>query len=107
MTGLVTSPADADPVGALFASSSLVEHLLRGVLGALLVVGGLVLAGQSAWALLAIPLGLVAWRGCPTCWALGLVATLSGGRGGCADGSCRADDDLSLSRRGVAAPTRR
>jgi hypothetical protein len=58
------------------------------VLGAVLVVGGLALSATTAWALLAVPLGVVAWRGCPTCWTLGLVATLARTRSRCVDGSC-------------------
>lgn len=38
----------------------------------------------------AAPLGLVAFRGCPTCWVIGLVQTVSRGRleRRCADGVC-------------------
>lgn len=72
-----TRAAGADPVGEMFASGSVLEHVLRGLLGLVLVVGGLALASHTAWALLAVPLGVVAWRGCPTCWTLGLLATLA------------------------------
>ncbi|MFE0150732.1 hypothetical protein ACFWY5_26525 [Nonomuraea sp. NPDC059007] len=77
--------------GRDFASGSLPRHLVRGVLGfgalaaalALLPVTGLV-------SLLLAPLGLVALRGCPTCWAIGLVQTISRGRlrRNCVDGRC-------------------
>ncbi len=80
-----------DPVAERFASGSLTEHVLRGVVGLALVVAAFVLAGSHPWAMLLLLPGVVAWRGCPTCWALGLGATLSRGRIGCSDGSCRTD----------------
>ncbi len=64
----------------MFASGSLVEHVLRGVLGLVLVVTGFALAGGQPLALLLLVPGVVAWRGCPTCWLMGLGATLSRGR---------------------------
>ena len=78
-----------DPVARIFASRTLTEHLVRGVLGLVLVVAALALAASTPWALvLAVP-GVLAWRGCPTCWALGLSATLARRRSTCVDGSCR------------------
>lgn len=65
----------------MFASKNLPEHLVRGVLGAVLVVLAFVLAKQAhpLWILLLVP-GVVAWRGCPTCWAMGLGQTLARSR---------------------------
>ena len=84
------APAVAeDPVGAVFASRTLVEHHVRGVVGLVLVVAALAWAGTTAWALLLAVPGVVAWRGCPTCWALGLSATLARRESSCVDGSCR------------------
>lgn len=80
-----------------FASVSVPRHLLRGVLGFGLIIGSIVLVPVAGPAtLLAAPLGLVAFRGCPTCWAVGLVQTISRGRleRACVDGSC------ALKRRG-------
>ena len=77
-----------DPVGDLFASGSVAEHLVRGVLGLVLAVASLALAAAHPWALLGLVAAVVAWRGCPTCWCLGLAQTLSRGRVGCSDGSC-------------------
>lgn len=74
------STRDVDPVGEMFASRSVLVHVARGVLGLLLVVGGLALTPVSAWGLLLVPLGILAWRGCPTCWTMGLIATLARGR---------------------------
>ncbi|MCW2867436.1 MAG: hypothetical protein JWR20_1624 [Marmoricola sp.] len=78
-----------DSVGAVFASRSVLEHYVRGVVGLVLVVAALVGAGTTAWALLLAVPGVVAWRGCPTCWALGLSATLARRASTCVDGSCR------------------
>ena len=83
----MTAPTD-DPVADFFASSSLTEHVLRGVLGLVLAVGSLALAAAHPWALLGLVGTAVAWRGCPTCWTLGLMQTLSRGRVRCTDGSC-------------------
>ncbi|MFJ5921541.1 hypothetical protein ACIQF6_02915 [Kitasatospora sp. NPDC092948] len=73
------------------AGPTLTRHLLRGGLGfgaiaaafALLPVAGPV-------ALLLAPLGLVALRGCPMCWTIGLVRAVSRGRleRECRDGRC-------------------
>jgi hypothetical protein len=60
------------------ASSSVPTHLLRGALGLLAVVGAVLLlgiVGPASLALLAV--AAVAWRGCPTCWAVGMMGTLS------------------------------
>jgi hypothetical protein len=74
-----------------FASASVPRHLLRGALGFGLIIGSLALVPLAGPAtLLAAPLGLVALRGCPTCWTIGLVQTISRGRlrRTCADGVC-------------------
>lgn len=64
-----------------FASESLPRHLIRGALGFGLIGAGLGLAAiLSPFALLLAPAGLVALRGCPMCWTLGLIQTISEGR---------------------------
>jgi hypothetical protein len=66
-----------------FASRTIPGHLLRGVIGALAVVAAVMVAGGSVGRLpplAALPLaGVALWmfRGCPTCWAIGLVETAS------------------------------
>ena len=63
------------------ASASLARHLLRGGVGFGLIGAGLALiqiAGPAA--LLLTPIGMVALRGCPTCWVAGLIQTVSAGR---------------------------
>lgn len=78
----------------MFASRSVAVHLLRGLLGfALVAASMLLLTAHPGWSLGTLGLGLVALRGCPMCWTLGLVETIAArGRGessrGCIDGSC-------------------
>lgn len=64
-----------DLVGEMFASRSVPVHLARGVVGLVLLVLGLALAHVSAWWLLLVPLTVVSWRGCMSCWTIGLIAT--------------------------------
>ncbi len=61
-----------------FASRSVRVHLVRGALGLLLAVAAIALIGVvgPASLLLLIP-AVVAWRGCVSCWALGLAQTRS------------------------------
>ncbi|MEU9852623.1 hypothetical protein [Streptomyces sp. NPDC047974] len=74
-----------------YASRSVPRHLARGALGFGLVIGAVALVPVTGpVSLLAAPLALVAFRGCPTCWAVGLAQTISRGRleRRCADGVC-------------------
>ncbi|MEO8155493.1 MAG: hypothetical protein ABI605_20690 [Rhizobacter sp.] len=79
----------------MFASKTLTEHLLRGLLGIGLTAAGLRGAEMTAWAWLLLPLGLLMFRGCPTCWTIGLIETIYMRLTGrhldkdCRDGSCR------------------
>jgi hypothetical protein len=72
------------------ASSSVSVHLLRGMLG--LVAAVAAVAGTaliSPLALLLLTGTVVAWRGCPTCWAVGLAMTIAGRDGErCASRRC-------------------
>ncbi|MCW3018323.1 MAG: hypothetical protein JWN10_631 [Solirubrobacterales bacterium] len=76
--------------GAL-ASASVARHLVRGAIGFGLIGSGFVLAASHGPAalLLAVP-GMVALRGCPTCWLAGLIQIVSAGRlrRSCGDGDC-------------------
>ncbi|MEU5400647.1 hypothetical protein ABZ348_15310 [Streptomyces sp. NPDC005963] len=88
-----TSPATpAGPAGpGSFASSSLTRHLLRGAVGFGGLAGAVLLFPLVGWAsLLLVPVGLLALRGCPMCWTMGLIQTLSMGRlrRSCTDGGC-------------------
>lgn len=77
--------------GMGFASKSVPRHLARGAIGFGLIIGSIALvpvAGPAS--LLAAPLALIAFRGCPTCWMVGLAQTVSRSRleRRCADGVC-------------------
>ncbi|MFI6106657.1 hypothetical protein [Streptomyces sp. NPDC051310] len=77
--------------GPDFASSSLARHLVRGAVGFGGLIGSFALlpvAGPVA--LLLLPVGVLALRGCPMCWTIGLVQTVSRGRlqRSCEDGRC-------------------
>lgn len=90
----------------MFASKTLAEHVLRGLVGFACVLGAMTawpvslpgwleLLGRAALAIGA----LVSLRGCPMCWLYGLVETLLArftGRSArvCPDGTCtRSPDD--------------
>jgi hypothetical protein len=59
-----------------FASASVKQHYARGALGLLALV--LAFAGAAlgvSAALLLLVVTVAAWRGCPTCWTVGLMQT--------------------------------
>jgi hypothetical protein len=59
-----------------FASRSTKEHYARGVIGLLALTAAAAGAASGAPAALALLIVTVAaWRGCPTCWAVGLMQT--------------------------------
>ncbi|MGX8903706.1 hypothetical protein ACR820_00140 [Streptomyces netropsis] len=61
-----------------FASKSVPRHLARGAIGVGLIVGSIALVPVAGPAtLLAALLALVAFRGCPACWMVGLAQTIS------------------------------
>ena len=60
----------------MLASATVPRHLLRGATGLLALAGAILGAGiLGPAALLLFGVTLVAWRGCPTCWAVGLIQT--------------------------------
>ncbi|MFE2329215.1 hypothetical protein ACFXD5_35825 [Streptomyces sp. NPDC059385] len=74
-----------------FASATLTRHVVRGAIGFGSLIGALALLPLvGPVALLLAPVGLLALRGCPMCWAIGLAQTLSRGRlqRECVDGRC-------------------
>lgn len=74
-----------------FASKSVPRHLGRGAIGFGLIIGSIALVPVvGPVTLLAAPLALIAFRGCPTCWMVGLAQTISRGRleRQCVDGVC-------------------
>lgn len=61
----------------LFATQTLSGHLLRGAMAfALLYTAVSQQHAHPIWALLAGGLSLIVMRGCPVCWAIGLVETV-------------------------------
>ncbi|MFD9076207.1 hypothetical protein [Streptomyces lasiicapitis] len=80
-----------------FASTSLPRHLARGTLGfGALGASVLLIPAVGPASLLLAPLGLLALRGCPLCWTIGLLQTISNGRlqRSCVNGRC----ELSAAR---------
>lgn len=74
-----------------FASTSLPRHLIRGAVGFGALIGSIALIPfVGLLSLVLAPIGLLALRGCPTCWTIGLVQTISRGRleRTCVDGRC-------------------
>ncbi|MFF5971132.1 hypothetical protein ACFY7C_06345 [Streptomyces sp. NPDC012769] len=74
-----------------FASKSVPRHLARGAIGFGLIIGSIAMVPVAGpVTLLAAPLALIAFRGCPTCWMVGLAQTISRGRleRSCVDGVC-------------------
>jgi hypothetical protein len=73
------------------ASTSITRHLARGAIGFGLIGAAVALIPSIGPAsLLLAPPGMVALRGCPTCWAAGLIQTISAGRlrRACTDTGC-------------------
>lgn len=75
-----------------FASTSLTRHLTRGVIGfGSLIAAFALLPALGPVSLLLLPVTLLAFRGCPTCWVIGLIETISRGKlqRECVDGQCK------------------
>ncbi|MEV0170000.1 hypothetical protein AB0I00_02570 [Streptomyces sp. NPDC050803] len=86
-----TASARGAPKRGGFASASVPRHLARGAVGFGALVASLaLLPAVGPVSLLLAPVGLIALRGCPMCWAIGLVETISAGRlrRSCEDGRC-------------------
>jgi hypothetical protein len=81
----------SDRAARVIGGDSLARHLARGAVGFGLIGAALALTqGVGAAALLLVLPGMVALGGCPTCWLVGLVQTLSTGRlrGDCGENGC-------------------
>ena len=79
----------------MFASKTLVEHLVRGAIGITALWLAMHFASVSVFVpILLVPISLFAFKGCPLCWTLGLGETLLAKLRGkptdglCTDGSC-------------------
>lgn len=78
--GVLAGQSDLTDRSAL-ASPSLAAHLTRGAIGFGLIGAAFVLIPSAGpGALLLVAPGMLALRGCPTCWIAGLIATISAGR---------------------------
>ena len=74
---------------APLSSGTIAMHYARGALGLLALIAAVIGAAVGAPAALALLIVTgAAWRGCPTCWAIGLAETRE--RQACADGHCAA-----------------
>ena len=63
------------------ASGSVREHLERGAAGLVAAVLGVALvAVVGPVSLVLLLVTAIAWRGCPTCWSVGLLGTLADDR---------------------------
>jgi hypothetical protein len=82
----------ADPRQRACSSTPVARHLIRGAIGFGLIGSAFALSSTAgpATLLLAAP-GMVALRGCPTCWIAGLIQAISAGRleRNCTEGRCR------------------
>jgi hypothetical protein len=79
----------------MFASKGVAEHIVRGIIGFGALAGTSMLAVSQPWlALGLVPVALLALRGCPMCWTVGLVQTVvavlrgQSTAGLCTDGRC-------------------
>ena len=88
----------------MFASSSITEHVVRGAVGIGAFAGAALCGAQSPLLALALlPVALVALRGCPMCWTMGLIETIANRVRGQSDGHSRACTDGSC----ASLPSRR
>ena len=61
----------------MFASKTLSEHMLRGALGIGALWLAIAIGASHPWSSLALGgLVLLAFRGCPICWTIGLFETV-------------------------------
>jgi hypothetical protein len=61
----------------MFASKTITAHLARGVIAAALIAWAVLhLSSNPAFAVAAGVVAVVAMRGCPLCWTVGLVETI-------------------------------
>lgn len=84
----------------MFGSAFLGAHLMRGAAAAALLAWAIVHQTAHPWLSLGAGVAaLVALRGCPMCWTVGLVETLSQGR---RDSTIRYDEDDDRDRVAIA-----
>jgi hypothetical protein len=62
----------------MFASKTIVAHLVRGLIAGALIAWALILQStEPVFAVAAGAAAVVAMRGCPLCWIMGLFETIS------------------------------
>ncbi len=62
----------------MFASNSLIEHGVRGVLGVGLLWFAISIASTHPFSSLGLGIAtLIVFRGCPICWTIGLFETIN------------------------------
>jgi hypothetical protein len=84
----------------MFGSAFLGAHLMRGAAAAALLAWAIVHQTAHPWLSLGAGVAaLVALRGCPMCWTVGLVETLSQGR---CDSTIRYDEAGDRDRVAIA-----
>jgi hypothetical protein len=77
----VTLPEVPSVQRSSLASGSIAEHVLRGAVGLVAAAVAIVLVKVvGPVSLLLLGVTVIAWRGCPTCWAVGLFGTLADSR---------------------------
>jgi len=88
----------------MFGSAFLGAHLMRGAAAAALLAWAIVHQTAHPWLSLGAGVAaLVALRGCPMCWTVGLVETLSQGR---RDSTIRYDEAGDSDRVAIAGARR-
>ncbi|MFC6834603.1 hypothetical protein ACFQL8_37915 [Streptomyces goshikiensis] len=94
--------------GPDFSSSSLPRHLARGAVGFGGLIASIALVPSLGPLALLLPIGVLALRGCPMCWTIGLLQTLSRGRlrRSCEGGTCELSVAPRPTGRHPAARTR-
>lgn len=61
-----------------FGSSTVAVHIVRGLAGPVALYGGLRAINDGSWLWLALlPVAFVCLKGCPLCWAIGLIETVA------------------------------
>ena len=62
-----------------FGNKTIGIHILRGILGFASIYGALATLGATIWpSLVLLPAALYFLKGCPMCWTVGLIETLTG-----------------------------
>jgi hypothetical protein len=80
-TECTVTPVSGSQQRSPLASGAVREHLFRGAVGlaaAILAIVLVAVVGPASLALLSVT--VLAWRGCPTCWTVGLLGTLADNR---------------------------